>query len=171
MEWRSGDRCKKQAAQEFLSAENGLEFRRRKLPHWSLAGSTYFVTFRLRSGKLSRKERLIVLNRIRSGDRRFYSLIGATVMPDHVHLLLAPVSGVSLSRILKGIKGASARELNSIRRTRGTLWQDEYFDRIVRDQDELNEKLNYMLRNPLEYHLCEDPFAYDGCFFAGLEEA
>ncbi len=31
---------------------------------------------------------------------------------------------------------------------RGQVWQHEYFDRIVRNDNELVEKLNYIVRNP-----------------------
>lgn len=31
---------------------------------------------------------------------------------------------------------------------RGRIWQDEYFDRIVRDEKEFAEKFNYIVGNP-----------------------
>jgi len=34
---------------------------------------------------------------------------------------------------------------------------NESWDRIVRDQTELNEKLSYMLNNPVKKGLTEDP--------------
>jgi len=43
---------------------NELSIKRRDLPHWQLPGSTYFVTFRLKSGAISEKERKIVLEAI-----------------------------------------------------------------------------------------------------------
>ena len=73
----------------------------------------------------------------------FYILIAEVVMPDHTHLLLTPSGGYSLSQIMKGIKGVSARKVNQMRNTTGTVWQDEYYDRIIRDQKELDEKIHY----------------------------
>jgi hypothetical protein len=71
-----------------------------------------------------------------------------------------------LSRITKGIKGASARLINDIRGVHGTLWQDESFDRIVRDQMELDEKLNYLVNNPRKAGLADDPWDYEALYIA-----
>jgi putative transposase len=142
-----------------------LNIRRRRLPHWTLDGSTYFVTFRLKSGQLSSAEIRLVLGHIRAGADRFYQLAAAVVMPDHVHLLLKPLPGFTLSRIMKGTKGVSAYLVNKHRGARGSLWQDESWDRIVRDEHEFDEKLNYMLNNPVAAGLCEDGWCYEGWFF------
>lgn len=86
-------------------------------------------------------------------------------MPDHVHLLLKPVvseSGTdfSLSKILQGIKGFSARAINKSRGTKGVLWLDESYDRIVRDYNEYLEKWNYIRNNPVKAELCQAPEDY-----------
>ena len=145
-------------------SDTELRITRRRLPHWHLSGATYFITFRLRSGELSSEERKLILDHILSGDRAFYELIAVQVMPDHVHVVLCPHSTTSLSDVLKGIKGVTARKLNRVSGTKGRVWQDESFDRIVRDNDELLEKLQYMLNNPLKYGLAEDPFQYEGWY-------
>lgn len=90
------------------STEPALQRARRHLPHWSLAESVYFITFRLAAGSLAPAERQLVLEHIRAGDGRYYRLSAVIVMPDHVHLILKPEADFPLSRILKGIKGASA---------------------------------------------------------------
>ncbi len=141
-----------------------LRITRRRLPHWRFPGATYFVTFRLQSGKLSAEERRLVLQHIRSGDPRFYELRAVQVMPDHVHMLLYPGPARSLTQVMKGIKGVTARKLNEKRGTKGHVWQDEYYDRIMRDNDEFVEKLQYMLHNPLKYGLIDDPLQYDGWY-------
>jgi REP element-mobilizing transposase RayT len=142
--------------------EEELSIRYRYLPHWEFPGSTYFVTFRLKSaGILSEDERIIVLDAIKHFHTIRYWITCAVVMPDHVHLLLKPVvseSGAdfSLSKIMQGIKGFSAREINKSRGTRGVLWLDESYDRIVRDYDEFLEKWNYIRDNPYKAELCQE---------------
>jgi len=148
-----------------------LQITRRKLPHWTLKGSTYFVTFRtvLRQAGmpvlLSVEEQKLVLKQILNGNGKFYTLIAVVVMPEHVHMLLIPIEGYELSRIMKGIKGTTARKLNLKRGTIGSIWEDEAFDRIIRDQYELDEKLNYMLYNPVKRHLVKNPWEYYGWYF------
>jgi len=87
-------------------------------------------------------------------------------MPDHVHLLLKPVvfesdDDFSLSKILQGIKGFSAREINKSRGRKGALWLDESYDRIIRDYDEYLEKWNYIRDNPVRAELCQAPEEYE----------
>ena len=119
----------------------------------------YFVTFRLMNGALSAPERRLVLDHVRFGDGRFYDLFAAVVLPDHVHLPLQPHSGVAAQRILgRYQRSVSALSPLPVAR-RGPLWQDEWCDRIVRDADELDEKLHYMLNNPLKLGLVDDPWA------------
>ena len=142
-----------------------LSITRRNLPHWQLPGSTYFVTFRLKSGIMSNNERRIVLNAITHFHKTRYWVITAVVMPDHAHTILKPVVFKSqmeypLSKILQSIKGFSAREINRIRGTKGALWQEESFDRIVRDYDEYLEKWNYIRNNPVKSGLCQAPEEY-----------
>jgi putative transposase len=133
---------------------------RRRLPHWELAGSTYFLTFRVGSGELTMPERLAVLDHVSEGNARFYELFAVVVMPDHSHALLKPTAGYDLKRIWKGIKGTSARKANALRGSTGTVWQEESFDRIVRDAAEFDEKLHYIIHNPEKAGLVKDPWDY-----------
>ena len=112
-----------------------LRITRRRLPHWQAEGSIYFITFRLARGVLTADERRLVLDHIKSGNAQFYHLIAVVVMSDHVHALMTLSWGMELSRVVKGIKGVSARLLNQMRGTRGAVWQDEWWDRIVRSSE------------------------------------
>lgn len=105
------------------------------------------------------------MNHLKSGDNKFYHLLAAIVMPDHVHLILITKNDNTLSQIMKGIKGKSAREINKVRNAKGSIWQDESFDRIIRDENELLEKLNYMLNNPVKAGLADDAWQYHGWYF------
>jgi hypothetical protein len=41
------------------------------------------------------------------------------------------------------------------------VWQDESYDRIIRDDQELEEKLLYMYNNPVKAGLVADPADYE----------
>jgi len=68
-----------------------LSINRRNLPHWQLPGSTYFITFRLKSGIISDGERKIVIDAIKHFHKIRYWVTVTVVMPDHIHLMLKPV--------------------------------------------------------------------------------
>lgn len=142
-----------------------LKITRRHLPHWTLGGSIYFLTFCARNLVFSKDEQRIVLEHIEEGNRKFYDCYAAIVMPDHVHLLLRPKEGYSLSRIMHGIKGVSAHKINLHRGTKGQVWQNESYDRIVRNGKEFDNELKYMFNNPLKEGLTKDPSNYVGWYY------
>ncbi|MCK6483341.1 MAG: isoleucine--tRNA ligase [Phycisphaerae bacterium] len=138
-----------------------LSRRCRTLPHWEAGGSTYFVTFRTRSGELDPQERTIVLDACRHWDGERMNLHAVVVMPDHVHMLCTPKEKSpdqwwSISELMHGIKGHTARMINRKRDTSGALWQDEYHDHIVRGEKDYQEKRSYMIANPVRRGLPRD---------------
>ncbi|MCX5891179.1 MAG: transposase, partial [Deltaproteobacteria bacterium] len=107
----------------------------------------------------------IVLAALKHFHQIRYWISVAVVMPDHAHLILKPIVIKSnreypLSKILQGLKGFSAREINKSRGTKGHIWQEESFDRIVRDYEEFSEKWNYIRNNPVKSGLCQAPEEY-----------
>jgi putative transposase len=137
---------------------------RRRLPHWALEDSTYFVTFRAREslGRVLADEALacIVEEAFWFGHEERYILNAYVVMPNHAHLLMTPLAGWSLSRILQGIKGYTAREINKGLGRTGAFWQDEYFDHLVRNEADWVDKFNYIHNNPVSAGLVEKPENY-----------
>ncbi len=142
-----------------------LKIYKRNLPHWELPDSVYFITFNLITGKLNDDEILLVGNHLIEGDNIFYDLYAAVVMNNHAHVILKPILNYTLSRIMKGIKGVSANKINELRGSKGSIWQDESFDRILRDEKEFNEKLEYMFNNPIKAGITEDTWTYIGWYF------
>ncbi len=148
--------------------EGTLRITKRKLPHWTIPGSYYFVTFSSKGSMLSQKEREMVFSHVIEGSKKFYELFALVVMPEHVHLILKPNADRKLSEIMKGIKGVSARLINKERGTKGNIWLEESYDRIIRDEEEYNEKLNYILQNPVKADLVENG-KYPFLFIEGID--
>jgi REP element-mobilizing transposase RayT len=127
-----------------------LTIYRRKLPHWRMLGAVYFVTWRLAKEQppLRPEERTLAMDDIKHFDNQRYELAAYVVMNDHVHVLVFPLDEYPLHRIVHSWKSFSAKRIaeNSERRT--PIWQREYFDRIVRDEEELIQKAKYILGNP-----------------------
>lgn len=147
-----------------------LKITRRDLPHITIPGRAYHITFALKHGRLSSEEIRLVLDHIPSGDPEFYELFAAVVMPNHVHALLQPRPGIELSRIMKGMKGASARKINLARGSSGQVWVEECFDRVVRDREDLEVKIQYLLNNPVKAGLARDGREYEGIYVKGVTD-
>ena len=102
--------------------------------------------------------REIVKNSLLRFDGERLRLHAAVIMPTHVHLLLEPLRSHDLSRILQGIKGASARELNNLLGTTGTFWLDESYDHIVRSEEQYWRLIRYIANSPLKAGLGTDEY-------------
>jgi REP element-mobilizing transposase RayT len=87
-------------------------------------------------------------------------MIVAIVMPDHVHLMLsARTDGMGntygLCELLSGIKGASAHSVNRALGRKGHVWQDESFDHVIRCDQDIREKAQYICENPVRKGLVD----------------
>lgn len=80
--------------------------------------------------------------------------IGAwVIMPNHVHLLVRPLAGWDLSKLLQSWKRHSAMEINRRTSREGNLWMTESYNRIVRDPQHLWRCLQYIGNNPTKANL------------------
>ncbi len=76
-------------------------------------------------------------------------------MPNHVHLLIAPLA--PMAAITKAIKGSTARQVNRLLgRTGEYFWQDESFDHWIRDEAEFEKVKKYIERNPVAAGLASE---------------
>ncbi len=81
------------------------------------------------------------------GDR--YGLHGYVIMPNHVHVLVTPFGEHTLSKIIKGWKSISTREINALLERKGSVWQKESFDHVVRNAESVQKFSKYMDENPV----------------------
>jgi REP element-mobilizing transposase RayT len=143
---------------------------RRSLPHFQEPGRTYFITWRTADGAmLEPDDRAIALRTILHWDEKRWAVYAAVVMPDHVHVLARPLpvsmgdpSAVhDLTVLLHSVKSFSAHEISRRRGRRGAVWQDERYDRAVRDRQELMEMWRYIEDNPVKAGLAPKSEAYE----------
>jgi len=137
----------------------------RKLPHFDVGQAYYHLVFRLREGHLSEEEIRITRDHINEGNDQFYRLIAVQVMSNHVHVILQPSANIKLTEVVRRIKGGSARKINLIRGTSGALWSDKYFDRVIRNQDDLEKTLKYLELNPVKLDAEKDGWNCAGWSF------
>jgi putative transposase len=89
----------------------------------------------------------------------FYELHAYVVMANHVHLLITP--HVKLAKITHSLKRFTAREANRVLELTGKpFWQDESYDRLVRDGAELQRIQRYIEHNPVRAGLVAMPEDY-----------
>jgi len=132
--------------------EDELAIYRRRLPHWRMGGATYFITWRLHPAQpdLEPDEREVVVAALKHFDDKRYELLAYVVMHNHVHVLLKPLVGHRLQDIMHSWKSYTASSLQKIYHRQNRIWQDEYFDRIIRNDEEFWEKVQYILNNPFK---------------------
>jgi REP element-mobilizing transposase RayT len=139
---------------------------RRRLPHYQKSDRPLFVTFRkLTREPLSSDARSLVLEHCLHDNGKKLVLHVAVVMPEHVHLLLTPLRDVNgwpipLAKILRLIKGTSARQVNQLLGRKGPLWQDESFDHVLRSDESFIAKVEYIRQNPVRRGLARSPEDY-----------
>lgn len=82
------------------------------------------------------------------GDGERYRLLAWCVMPNHVHVVLKLFPGHNLSTVMSSWKSYTAKAANRILCRTGRFWQREYYDRLIRDGNELGRAVSYVLNNP-----------------------
>jgi REP element-mobilizing transposase RayT len=79
-----------------------------------------------------------------------YRLLAWVIMPTHVHACFALHPGWPLEKVIFSWKRQSARAINQAHGVTGSLWQHDYFDRIVRDAAHRGRVIRYVGRNPVK---------------------
>jgi REP element-mobilizing transposase RayT len=106
----------------------------------------------------------VVIATVRAGNGMKFRLYGVTVMPDHVHVVLAPLCDengtFSIMEIMQAIKGASAHQINRMLGRKGKVWEQEFFDRALRREESIADKVEYILGNPIASGLVDNPLDY-----------
>lgn len=100
----------------------------------------------------------IVADALRHFDGDRYQLAAFVVMPNHVHVLFQPLGQHALADIVKSVKGFTAREINKRLGRQGPLWQEEYWDRLIRSEQHFFKVLEYIHENPRKAKLREGEF-------------
>ncbi|MBL7805028.1 MAG: transposase [Saprospiraceae bacterium] len=78
------------------------------------------------------------------------------IMPNHVHVLLQHrEGGSSLSKILQVHKAFTGKQCNRLLRRTGHFWQKETYDHWVRNAEEFDRIVRYILNNPVKAKLVE----------------
>jgi REP element-mobilizing transposase RayT len=87
-----------------------------------------------------------------------YTLHAWVVMPNHVHLVVRPQPPHILSDILHSWKSFTSHRINNMLPEKVVpFWQNESYDHLIRDDDDLHRFCHYTTANPVVAGLCARP--------------
>jgi len=102
----------------------------------------------------------VVADSLMNFDNKRYLMGDFVVMPNHVHLLAAFPDSNSMSKQCYSWMKFSATRINRINGDRGSLWQEEPFDHLVRSESQLTYLRDYIERNPKKAKLRNGEFLH-----------
>jgi REP-associated tyrosine transposase len=145
---------------------------RRTLPHYQGNDNAIFATFATHHRwHLPEHARDLVVDACLHLDGTKCSVHGFVVMPDHVHIVFTPIADrdgpISLPEILQKVKSESAHRINKLLGRKGRVWQDESFDHVLRREEGIDAKLEYIRQNPVRAQLVLEPSEYKWMWFEG----
>ena len=83
------------------------------------------------------------------GNGSAYALHAWTIMPNHLHVVVGGFDNERpMTEILQVWKRTSSHRINQICGRNGTVWHDDAYTRIIRDEAEYRRQLSYVWNNP-----------------------
>ncbi len=139
---------------------------RRHLPHFQIQAGYYFITFTTyKRIKLQPSQKNCIFNAIHFLDGKKYELYSVVVLNDHIHMIINPMD--KLSKIMHSIKSFTAHEINKKTNRKGKFWQDENYDKVIRNEKEFIEKIKYIANNPIKANLSKSYIDYKWLYVKG----
>lgn len=160
-------REREQFERELKTIEDEKERNRKQDNNWkqyfeyfdSLLDGNSTGPFRLKEPEVA----AIVKEALHHRDGGVYELLAYCIMPNHVHMVIElggrndipTYRAKPLYRILQSLKRHTARRCNDTLNRSGAFWQDESYDHVIRDENELDRTINYVLNNPVKASLVQ----------------
>ena len=139
---------------------------RGRLPHWRADDVRYYVTFRHRR-ELTEAERNLLLRALLRPDAKQWDLMILCILPAQTELIFSvrerPTGQpYELSEVVEKAKNKVGRAICKKTGERWPPFYNESYDRIIRDEAELEERWQAILDAPVNAELSESPGDWDG---------
>jgi putative transposase len=98
-------------------------------------------------------------------DRHGWSIGRYVIMPDHVHFFCrAELDAKSLPIFMQKWKPWSSKRMARGLKVAGTIWQEEFFDHVLRSSESYSQKWDYVKENPVRAGLVKksDDWPFQG---------
>ena len=126
-----------------------------------MEGAEYHVTARVNRGEkifLTRENRELFLCILKRARKKFkFSLKNFCIMGNHVHFLIKPGNGESLSKIMQWLLSVFAKLWNKKHNLSGHLWGDRFFSRVIMGFLDFIKVFVYIDYNPVVAGMVEKP--------------
>jgi len=98
------------------------------------------------------RDRLLHVLRV-AHEKQPFRMRAYAILPDHFHLLIQPEEGQQFVKIVGAVKANFSRLKRKEMQTAAPLriWQDRFWDHIIRDQEDFNRHLDYIHYNPVRH--------------------
>ena len=115
---------------------------------------TYFITactFNRRSILTSKEVAKILVGEWRKAhDRHGWAIGRYVVMPNHVHFFCsAELNAKTLPKFMQAWKQWTSKRIARELKLPGTIWQEEFFDHVLRSSESYGQKWDYVRENPV----------------------
>ena len=95
-------------------------------------------------------------------------LISYVIMHDHFHCVIWPQGKYSFSDFMRGVKGHFSKKYSEHIQRRGAgtppitydIWQTSFFDYLITSEHKLEEKIQYIMWNPVKEGFVSKPEEY-----------
>ena len=143
---------------------------RGRLPHWRADDVRYYVTFKHRR-EIDEAERQLLFRALLRPDGSKWDLLILCVLPGQTELIFSVREGSNgrpyeLSGIIEKAKSKAGRQVMKKTGERLPPFYSESYDRIVRDEVELEERWQAIYDSPVNHELVEDAGDWDGLWVA-----
>ena len=103
----------------------------------------------------------MLLNVITEAKAKYsFSVENFCIMDNHIHLMIRPHIGTSLSRVMQWILSVFAQRFNRIYGYKGHVWYDRFKSKVIADLRQFIATFSYIAFNPVKAGLVNAPLEY-----------
>jgi putative transposase len=114
----------------------------------------YHVTARINRGERIFNEvamRTLFMDYLKRAKKKFpFAIYNFCVMGNHIHFIIRPDKGCSLSKIMQWLLGNYAKGWNKVHGVKGHLWGDRFFSKIIQTLRAFLRVFDYISQNPVK---------------------
>ena len=97
---------------------------------------------------------------VRARKKYYFRVSNFCIMGNHFHMIIQPISGTSLSEIMRWIMSVFAMRWNKIHHLCGHVWGGRFFSRLITSLPEFIQVFRYIDQNPVKACQVECPYEW-----------